>query len=119
MMMKYRIILSSCVLLQLLSPDIRAKKESLSEPWTASQLMAPADLAAVINNPNSKKPMIICVGPGALIKGSLDMGQVHEKENLEKLKAQLSRLPRDANIVIYCGCCPFEHCPNISPAFIC
>jgi len=19
--------------------------------------------------------------------------------------------------VIYCGCCPFEHCPNVRPAF--
>lgn len=46
------------------------------------------------------------------------MGQVHEKENLEKLKMQLSNLPTGTEIVIYCGCCPFEHCPNIRPAFI-
>jgi len=88
------------------------------EPWTAGQLMAPADLAAVINDPKQKKPIIICVGPGALIRGSLDMGPAKEKENLEKLKQQLSKLTRDANLVIYCGCCPFEHCPNIRPAFI-
>jgi thiosulfate/3-mercaptopyruvate sulfurtransferase len=87
------------------------------EPWTAKQLMAPADLAAVINNPNAKKPVILCVGPGALIKGSLDMGPAKEKENLEKLKQQLNKLPRDTDVVIYCGCCPFEHCPNIRPAF--
>ena len=88
------------------------------EPWTSQQLMAPADLAAIINDPSVKKPIIICVGPGALIKGSLDMGPAKEKENLEKLKQQLNKLPRDANVVIYCGCCPFEHCPNIRPAFI-
>jgi hypothetical protein len=29
----------------------------------------------------------------------------------------LSTLPKDANIVIYCGCCPFVKCPNIRPAF--
>ena len=45
------------------------------------------------------------------------MGPAHEKENLEKLKRQLIPLPKDADIVIYCGCCPFEHCPNIRPAF--
>ncbi|HET7000710.1 MAG TPA: rhodanese-like domain-containing protein, partial [Puia sp.] len=70
-----------------------------------------------MNDPRQKKPIIICVGPGALIKGSLDMGPAKEKENLEKLKQQLSKLPRDANVVIYCGCCPFDHCPNIRPAF--
>jgi hypothetical protein len=88
-----------------------------SEPWKADQLMAPADLAAVINNPKAKKPIIFCIGPGALIKGSLDMGPAKEKKNLEKLKLQLKNLPKDADIVIYCGCCPFEHCPNIRPAF--
>src|ERR1700712_1676931 len=88
-----------------------------SEPWTESQLLAPADLAAVISDPKAKKPIIICVGPGALIKGSLDTGPAKEKENLEKLKLLLAKLPKDADIVIYCGCCPFEHCPNIRPAF--
>jgi thiosulfate/3-mercaptopyruvate sulfurtransferase len=104
--------------------EIRMKNQAaentsdVPEPWTAKQLMAPADLAAIINDPNAKKPVILCVGPGALIRGSLDMGPAKEKENLEKLKQQLNKLPRDANVVIYCGCCPFEHCPNIRPAFI-
>jgi hypothetical protein len=25
--------------------------------------------------------------------------------------------PKDADVVIYCGCCPFRDCPNIRPAF--
>jgi thiosulfate/3-mercaptopyruvate sulfurtransferase len=88
-----------------------------TEPWTADQLMAPAELAELITNPKAGKPVIICVGPGAAIRGSLDMGPAKEKENLEKYKLLLSRLSKDADIVIYCGCCPFEHCPNIRPAF--
>jgi thiosulfate/3-mercaptopyruvate sulfurtransferase len=100
-----------------LQQTIKSSHLSPAEPWTVSQLMAPANLASTINNPKAKKPIIICVGPGALIKGSLDMGPAKEKENLEKLKDALSRLPKDADIVIYCGCCPFEHCPNIRPAF--
>ena len=87
------------------------------EPWTEKQLMAPADLAAVISNPKAKKPIIFSVGPGALIRGSKDMGPVHEKENLEKFKKALAMLPPDTEVVVYCGCCPFEHCPNIRPAF--
>jgi thiosulfate/3-mercaptopyruvate sulfurtransferase len=87
------------------------------EPWTSRQLMAPADLAAVINNPVEKKPIIFCVGPGALVRGSRDMGPAKEKENLARLKKELAKLPRNTDLVIYCGCCPFEHCPNIRPAF--
>ena len=87
------------------------------EPWTEKQLMAPADLAALINNPRAKKPIIFSVGPGALIRGSKDMGPVHEAENLDKFRKALALLPPDTEVVVYCGCCPFEHCPNIRPAF--
>src|ERR1700693_147924 len=107
--MKYRIVFILIIIASLAYIKYEEKKESGPEPWTASQLLSPTALAAIINNPTGKKPMIISVGPGALIKGSLDMGPVHEKENLEKLKQQLSKLPKDADIVIYCGCCPFEH----------
>lgn len=87
------------------------------EPWKENQLMAPADLAAILNNANAVKPAIFSIGPGAIIKSSIDVGAAKEKENLDKLKEQVSKLPKDANIVLYCGCCPFEHCPNIRPAF--
>jgi hypothetical protein len=26
-------------------------------------------------------------------------------------------LPKDADIVVYCGCCPMVKCPNIRPAY--
>src|SRR5215831_4602789 len=87
------------------------------EPWTADQLLAPADLAKTINDPKAKQPVIFSIGPGALIKGSTDIGPAKEKENLDKLRKLLGKLPKDAHIVIYCGCCPFEHCPNVRPAF--
>lgn len=88
-----------------------------AEPWNDSQLMEPADLAATINNAHSPQPIVISVGPGAVIKGSRDNGPASEKANLKKLEKELSTLPKDANIVIYCGCCPFVKCPNIRPAF--
>jgi thiosulfate/3-mercaptopyruvate sulfurtransferase len=90
---------------------------SLSEPWTNSQLMAPADLAAKLRHPETNKTLVYSVGPGALIRGSVDMGPAHVKENLDKLKQALEKLPKNADIVIYCGCCPFDKCPNIRPAF--
>jgi len=33
------------------------------------------------------------------------------------LQQQLAKLPKDKEIVIYCGCCPFSRCPNARPAF--
>jgi hypothetical protein len=88
-----------------------------TDPWTADQLLEPSVLAKTIRNDQTGQPKIFCVGPGALIPNSIDVGPAKEKENLEKLKAELSKLPRDANFVIYCGCCPFERCPNVRPAF--
>jgi thiosulfate/3-mercaptopyruvate sulfurtransferase len=88
-----------------------------SEPWKENQLMPPVVLANIIKAGNTQQPIVFSMGPDAIIKGSIDIGPAQEKENLKKLKEQLSKLPKDANIVIYCGCCPFEHCPNIRPAF--
>lgn len=88
-----------------------------NEPWTKDQLMEPSELAKVINSPSAKKPIIYSVGPGANIKGSIEMGAAQEKENLDKLKTALSKLDKNTEIVLLCGCCPFEHCPNIRPSF--
>ena len=88
-----------------------------SNPWTDKQLMAPADLAKIVSDSSAKKPHIFCIGPSANIPYSVAVGPAKEKENLEKLKKELIKLPKDAAIVIYCGCCPFAPCPNIRPAF--
>ena len=83
--------------------------------WTTNQLIEPSELA---NNLKSNKnlPIIFSVGPGALIPNSIDLGPAKDEGNLKKLKEQLKKLPRNKRVVIYCGCCPFEHCPNVRPA---
>ena len=88
-----------------------------NEPWLPEQLMEPAALAAILNNPAAKQPVIYNIGFGGGVKNSIGEGPVKENVNLAKWKKQLQDLPRSTNIVIYCGCCPFEHCPNIRPAF--
>jgi len=88
-----------------------------TEPWTAAQLLDPAVLVKTLNNAESPQPYIFCIGPQAVIKGTIDIGPTREKANLEEFRKQLEKLPKDANIVVYCGCCPFASCPNIRPAF--
>ena len=37
---------------------------------------------------------------------------------IETLKKAVANLSKDADIVVYCGCCPMEtKCPNIRPAY--
>ena len=65
----------------------------------------------------TKDLLVLSIGPDAIIKGSAAIGPTSEKENLEKLRQYLSDVPKNKEVVIYCGCCPFDRCPNIRPAF--
>ena len=83
--------------------------------WTSDDLLEPSDLSASIKS-NKSIPLIFSIGPGAIIPYSKDIGMVKETENMQKFTDQLSTLAKGTQIVIYCGCCPFEHCPNVRPA---
>jgi hypothetical protein len=85
------------------------------ENWTSDQLIEPSELAQTLKSAKGV-PVIISVGPGAPIPNSLETGMAKEKDNLDTLKNKLAVIPKDAKVVIYCGCCPFEHCPNVRPA---
>ena len=87
-----------------------------NDPWTPQQLLAPADLAKVLNNPKAPQPIIYSIGMQAIIKNSIDIGPTMRTENLNVLKQKLSKLSKNSQIVVYCGCCPFSRCPNVRPA---
>jgi thiosulfate/3-mercaptopyruvate sulfurtransferase len=84
--------------------------------WSKSQLMEPSALAALINDQMAAKPLIFNIGVVQDIKGAKNMGAASEKENLQRFKTMLKKLPKNTSLVVYCGCCPFEKCPNIRPA---
>jgi thiosulfate/3-mercaptopyruvate sulfurtransferase len=82
-------------------------------------LVQPKDLAAELGR--SSKPVILQVGPNVLyrshhIAGALYAGPASKQEGLDLLTEAVKDLPRDRQIVIYCGCCPWDRCPNIKPA---
>jgi len=79
--------------------------------------MDPAELARIIIDPQAPQPVLLSIGPAAVIKNSIDIGATNDKANLERLRVELDKLSRQSDVVIYCGCCPFNHCPNIRPAF--
>jgi hypothetical protein len=109
-------ILNALVAAFLFSGISRALPQS-DEPWTDKQLKDPAVLAAAITDSKAPRPVIFNIGPVQQIKGAIAIGPASKPANLEKFKQQLAKLPKDKEIVIYCGCCPFSRCPNVRPAF--
>lgn len=85
--------------------------------WTQAQLIQPAALASLIKNPKAAKPYIFNIGVEDDIKGARNVGAASEKANLEAFKKALANVPKKSMVVVYCGCCPFNKCPNIRPAF--
>jgi thiosulfate/3-mercaptopyruvate sulfurtransferase len=83
-------------------------------------LIQPGDLAAQVTAKNSQA-VIFQVGPNVLyrgkhIPGAVYAGPASRPEGLELLKKAVEKLPRDSEIVVYCGCCPWGNCPNVKPA---
>jgi len=93
------------------------QKTSAQNPvnWTSDQLLQPSELAAALKD-NKEIAVIFSIGPGAVVPHSKDIGMIKEEENMKKFREELQNLPRDTSVIIYCGCCPYEHCPNVRPA---
>lgn len=90
-------------------------------PPGSPELIRPAELAKALSSTGAKA-IVFNVGPRVIylqahIPGAEYMGPAANPEGLEKLRARAASLPRDSFLVIYCGCCPWEHCPNLRPAY--
>ena len=102
----------------------RARADNSADPWTSSQTVQPAEFANELSAATGDtKPIIVCVGFHALYEGAhIPRASFHgagsTAQGLDNLKDWAKPLPRSANIVLYCGCCPLAHCPNIRPAFV-
>ena len=103
-------------------PAIQGDEKQSSDPWTSAQILKPADLALELADKNGTPPTFVYVGfrtlfAGGHIPGATFHGSASTEQGLADLKNWADALPRSTNLVIYCGCCPFEKCPNIRPAF--
>jgi rhodanese-related sulfurtransferase len=92
------------------------------DPWPSSQLLQPAVLAKQLVDKHSSLPTVVFVGfrslyVGGHVPGAAFHGTASTEQGLSELKAWAATLPHDADLVIYCGCCPFDHCPNLRPAY--
>ena len=93
-----------------------------SDPWSDSQTVQPAALDKELSNPKTA-PVVLFTGFQRLfnaghIKGAQFHGSGGTAEGLPQIKAWAAPLPRSTNMVLYCGCCPILHCPNLRPPFM-
>jgi hypothetical protein len=87
-----------------------------------AQLLQPEELNRLLQTKNAEKPLILHVGSHVLfaeshIKGSEYAGAGSQPAGLSQLQQRVAALSRKTFIVLYCGCCPWNRCPNVRPAF--
>jgi thiosulfate/3-mercaptopyruvate sulfurtransferase len=101
----------------------RAFDAGTTDPWSAAQTILPDALAKELTaKDQTKRPTVICVGfrplyDGAHVPGAVFHGAASTPPGFADLKTWAHDVPRSSNIVLYCGCCPLQHCPNLKPGF--
>lgn len=86
------------------------------DPIKKDNLIQPQELANLIVNPKAVKPVIFNIGNVDQIKGAINIGAINTEEGMKKFKFEVGSLAKDKQIVVYCGCCSSDNCPNIRPA---
>ena len=88
----------------------------------ADKLVQPAQWAAKVTDGSAAKVLVLHVGfktmfEQAHIPGSEYAGPGNTGAGLQVLRDRVAASPKDAPIVIYCGCCPWSRCPNMAGAY--
>ena len=88
---------------------------------TNMKTLTPDELVRILEA-KPPKPLLFHVGSHmfflqAHIPGSEYLGAGATAEGIQNLRQRVSRLPKNSPIVLYCGCCPWSHCPNVNPAY--
>ena len=86
-----------------------------------SRQITPEELVKLLGGSDKQEPLMIDVGSRVLymqahIPGSEYIGPASTGAGLQQLRKRVEPLPRTKFILIYCGCCPWSHCPNVKPA---
>lgn len=102
--------------------SVQGQQKETADPWSASETMQPLTLVKILTDKYSSVPTVVYVGFHSLYVGghvpdAVFHGTVSTEQGLAELKSWAGTLPRDKEIVLYCGCCPLEKCPNVRPAF--
>ena len=96
--------------------------QQTADPWPKASVLEPSALAETLRSSTAKPPVILCVAFPVLYKTkhilhAVYAGQGSKPEGIETLKKAVAGMPKDSDIVLYCGCCPMDRCPNMRPAY--
>jgi rhodanese-related sulfurtransferase len=80
-----------------------------------AQWLKPEALVHMQQTKGVDKPLILFAQ--AHIPGSEYIGPGSQPAGIQQLQNRVNALPRKKLIVLYCGCCPLNRCPNLGPAF--
>lgn len=99
-------------------PAVSQSEKTASIPPAA--LIQPEELVASLKS--GETPAILQVGykvmfEEAHIPGAVYVGPASKPEGIDGLKKAAQSLDKSKTLVIYCGCCPWETCPNIAVAW--
>ena len=89
--------------------------------WQPSEVIQAQDLIIKVRDNGPSKPLIVFTGfmgpyRAGHIPGAVFGGPASSPTGLETLKSAVEKVPKNREIIIYCGCCPWEACPNVRPA---
>ncbi len=113
---------AALVLISTACASTEAGSPSSAEPWGTNTVAPAAFDQEIASSRGADKPVIVCTAPEFMyrmghIPGAVLHGPTNSPEGVTELTNWAQSLPRSTNLVIYCGCCPLEHCPNLRPAY--
>lgn len=99
-----------------------APDESSALSIPQDHLLRTQQLNDMLQDPKHAPMTVLQVGSRLLfaqahIAGSEYVGPGGQPAGQDLLRKRVASLPKDRLIVLYCGCCPWERCPNVSRAF--
>lgn len=103
------------------APRVRSNL-AVTPEWSSARQISAAELAKKISGPPQTRPIVLQVGFKALyegghIPGAVFAGPASTSDGLAILKRVAAKIPRHKEIILYCGCCPWDKCPNLHPAY--
>jgi len=118
----FALFLLSCLLSWAFALAARAQPGSAASSIPTEALIQPEELVRIVQSGKSAKPLILQVGWNVLyaqahIPGCESAGAGSTESGRQQLRKRVDALPRNQLIVLYCGCCPWSHCPNVNPAY--
>lgn len=104
-----------------LGPALPARTETAAPAptsWDDAKRLVPEELAKALRTPGAEKPALFHVGFKVLflqahIPGSRFAGPGASPAGLDAVRTAAAAFPKTKPIVLYCGCCPWERCPNM------